>query len=265
MKVRTVLTGILVLVCLMMARGACAQQLAPPAPPDHVHLYVPDPEQTLAWYMKHFGGERTKNNRPDSPDLLLFDKTVFRFTKSTDAKPDDGSVLDRVGFTVDDVDAKAAEVAADGGKLLQRINTVAFLQDPWGGKIEILHPDGVASKKLFLIGFRSTDPAALEKWVGDTFGGTPDKLFGRVDGIKYGDMWLIFQKNETETAPSRGHMLDHIGWAVPDTNAAIASAKPRGYKVTIEPRSVPPMTIAFIEGPNGFAVELTQTGPAPAK
>ena len=94
---------------------------------------------------------------------------------------------------------------------------------------------------------------------------TPDKLFGGADGIKYGDMWLVFQKNETETAPSRGHMLDHIGWAVPDTNAAIASAKTRGYKVTIEPRSVPPMTIAFIEGPNGFAVELTQTGPAPAK
>jgi hypothetical protein len=112
---------------------------------------------------------------------------------------------------------------------------------------------------------RGTDTAALEKWVSENFGGAPDKLLGRFDGIKYGDLWVLFQKSDTDTTPSRGNAIDHIGWAVPDTNSAIAAAKAKGIKVTIEPRNVGPITIGFIEGPNGLAVELTQTNPPGSK
>jgi catechol 2,3-dioxygenase-like lactoylglutathione lyase family enzyme len=259
MKFRSLFACTGVFLAFVCAQSMFAQTIAPTAPPDHVHLYVPDPEQSQLWYHKHFGGEMIKNERPDQPDLLLFDKTVFRFAKNSDAKPSDGSVLDRVGFTVDDVDAKTTELTGDGATLLRKTGAVAFLQDPWGGKIEILHPDGVPTNHLFLISLRAADIATLEKWVADNFGGTPDKLLGRVDGIKYGDMWVLFQKSDAETTPSRGHALDHIGWAVPDTNAAIAAAKAKGIKVTIEPRNLGPVTIAFIEGPDGLAIELMQT------
>jgi hypothetical protein len=163
-----------------------------------------------------------------------------------------------VGFTVDNVDAKVTELTADGAMVLQKPGAVAFLADPWGGKIEVLHPDGVPANQLFLISLRSTDPAALQKWMADTFGGTPDKLLGRIDGIKYGDLWIIFQKSDTDTAPSRGRVIDHLGWAVTNMNDTMAAAKAKGYKITREPFASAPLMLGYIEGPNGLAIELTQ-------
>jgi catechol 2,3-dioxygenase-like lactoylglutathione lyase family enzyme len=261
MRLRVLFAGTGLFLALISAQNISAQKIAPTAPPDHVHFFVSDPETTLSWYMRHFGGERVKNERPNQPDLLRYDKTVFRFTKNADAKPSDGGVIDRVGFTVDSVDAKVTELTDDGAKVLQKPGAVAFLQDPWGGKIEVLHPDGVPTNRLFLVGIRGSDPATVEKWVTENFGGTPDKLLGRIDAIKYGDLWLVFQKSDGDTGPSGGRAIDHIGWAVPDTNKAIAAAKAKNIKVTAEPRNLGPITIGFIEGPNGLAVEMTQTNP----
>jgi catechol 2,3-dioxygenase-like lactoylglutathione lyase family enzyme len=255
--------GAAILGGLSFAPVAHAQQLVPTAPPDHIHYYVPDTDKALTWYMKHFGGERVKDPRPNLPDEILYGKTVFRFSKRDDSQPADGSVIDRVGFTVDNVDAKTQELVADGAKVLQKPTTVAFLQDPWGGKIEILHPDNTPTNRLFLIALHAADPAPLEKWVADTFGGTPDKLLGRFDGIKYGDVWVLFQQGDG--VPSKGHTIDHLGWAVPNMNDTIANAKAKGYKVTTEPRSLGAMTIAYIEGPNGLSIELTQLTPGGEK
>ena len=232
-------------------------QVIPLASPDHVHFDVPNVDKAVDWYLTHFGGARVK----DAADQIAYGKTVFRFTKRDDAKPSDGSVIDRVGFTVSDVDAKVAEVVADGGKVLMpvRPGQVAFVQDPWGGKVEILHQPN-ESNRLFLISLRSSDPESLMKWVSETVGGQPDKLLGRLDGIKYGDLWIIFQKSDGETTPSRGHAIDHLGWPVPDMADAMAKLKSKGYKITLEPRTAGGRTFAFIEGPNGVAVELTQTG-----
>lgn len=263
MDLTKIYAGAAVFLGLSFAPVAHAQQLVPTAPPDHVHYYVPDIDKALTWYMKHFGGERVKDPRPNLPDEILYGKTVFRFSKRDNSEPTDGSVIDRVGFTVDNVDAKTQELVADGAKVLQKPTTVAFLQDPWGGKIEILHPDNTPANRLFLIALHAADPAPLEKWVADTFGGTPDKLLGRFDGVRYDDLWVLFQKGDS--APSKGHTIDHLGWAVPNMNDTMANAKTKGYKVTTEPRSLGAMTIAYIEGPNGLSIELTQLTPGSGK
>jgi catechol 2,3-dioxygenase-like lactoylglutathione lyase family enzyme len=246
-------------------------QLFPTAPPDHLHMAVPDPDKTIDWYVQHFEGKRIPDPRPlvngrRPPDEIGFDKVAVRFFKRDGATPTAGSVLDRIGFTVSDVDAKVAEVVSDGGKVLTPARDVpglkirvAFLQDPWGTTIEIFH-DPDLPNRLHLIALRAPDPEPLMKWVSETFGGTRGKYQGRFEGLRYGDLWLMIQKSEGEVAPSVGHTLDHLGWPVPNVNEAITQLKNKGYKITSEvARPSPPLVfLSYLEGPSGLTVELTQ-------
>jgi lactoylglutathione lyase len=245
-------------------------QVIPTGAPDHIHLASSDPETSVAWYLKHFGGVRYHDPRPGQPDEVLYDRTVLRFWKR-DEKPSDGSVLDRIGFTVSDVDATVAGVVADGGKVLIPARDVqglkirvAFVQDPWGSKVEVLH-DPDLPNRLHLIALRAPDPEPLFKWMSDTFGGVRDKYQGRFEGLKYGNLWVLIQKSDMDTAPSSGHAIDHLGWAVPNMDQWLALLKSKGYKITVDPpRQSGPLKLSYIEGPNGISVELTDFGSAPA-
>jgi predicted enzyme related to lactoylglutathione lyase len=262
--------GMLLFACMFAPRAFA--QVFPTAPPDHLHMASPDPDKTIDWYVQHFQGTRIPDPRPlvngrRPPDEISFGKVAVRFFKRDDAKPTDGSVLDRIGFTVSDVDVKAAEVVGDGGKVLIPARDVpglnirvAFLQDPWGTKVEVIRDPDLPSR-LHLIALRAPDPEPLMKWVSETFGGTPDKYQGRFEGLRYGDLWLLIQKSEGEIAPSVGHTLDHLGWPVPSVNEAVVSQlKSKGYKLTSDtPRPSGPLTfLSYVEGPNGLTVELTQ-------
>jgi lactoylglutathione lyase len=245
-------------------------QVIPTSSPDHIHLASSDPETSVAWYLKHFGGVRYHDPRPGQPDEVLYDRTVLRFWKR-DEMPSDGSVLDRIGFTVSDVDATVAGVMADGGKVLIPARDVqglkirvAFVQDPWGSKVEVLH-DPDLPNRLHLIALRASDPEPLFKWMSDTFGGVRDKYQGRFEGLKYGNLWILIQKSDMDTAPSSGHAIDHLGWGVPNMDQWLTLLKSKGYKITVDPpRQSGPVKLSYIEGPNGLSVELTDFGSAPA-
>jgi 4-hydroxyphenylpyruvate dioxygenase-like putative hemolysin len=73
-------------------------------------------------------------------------------------------------------------------------------------------------------------------------------------------------EDRTELAPTRGRVIDHIGFAVDDLDAAIAHMKAAGVKVTAEPVARGQIKFAFIEGPDQVAIELIEDhSPQPAK
>ncbi len=111
---------------------------------EHVHLSLPAAEVPKAqeWYAKTFGGKAgTRNNAPvvDLPGVQ------FRFN-TADAKqaPTKGRVLDHIGFDVRDHAAFVRKLRADGITLddMPRTNangnTIVYLTDPWGTRIEIV-------------------------------------------------------------------------------------------------------------------------------
>jgi catechol 2,3-dioxygenase-like lactoylglutathione lyase family enzyme len=111
---------------------------------EHVHLSLPAAEvpKAVAWYAKTFGGKAgTRNNQPvvDLPGVQ------FRFA-TADAKqaPTKGRVLDHIGFDVRDHAAFVSKLRADGITLddMPRTNangnTIVYLTDPWGTRIEIV-------------------------------------------------------------------------------------------------------------------------------
>ena len=226
---------------------------------DHVHLGVPDPAKAVEWYAKYLGGQPGPAGEPN--ERLLFGKTRFIFLKTDKPLPSAGSSIDHIGLSFPDLASKMKEFQAAGIKIVTPVHQEAglfkasFIEDPWGAKIEILQdPETLGFHHVHL---RSPDPEAALNWYIDKFGGERTKLKGRVDAVKYGDVWILAQKGDA--TPSEGHAIDHIGWRTTmDLNAKAAELKAKGVKFTTEPRPIRDIHMSYVEGPQAVKIELLQ-------
>lgn len=226
-------------------------------PYDHVHLAAPDPAKAVSWYI-----EQLKAKPGDQPDRFVLGRTIFAFAKADSAQPSVGGAIDHIGFSVPDVDATVKAMTSAGATVLTPARDVpglfklAFVQDPFGVKLEIVQDtETLGFHHIHLL---VPDPAASLKWITDNFGGTPSKLKGRIDAIKYSNpnVWLLAQKDDA-AAPSLGRAIDHLGWAVPDVAAKVKALASVGAKPT-EPRPVRHLNVAFVDAPVGVRVEMVQ-------
>jgi catechol 2,3-dioxygenase-like lactoylglutathione lyase family enzyme len=223
-------------------------------------LIVPDQAKGVEWYQKAFGGEKMT----EAPDRLMFGQTRLIFLRGDKSVASEGSAIDHIGFSAKDIDAKVKELEALGAKVLTAPRDVpnlfrlAFVQDPWGTKIEIAP---VNDSGLDHVHLRAPDPAQTLAWYKDKFGGESAKLRDRIDGLKFGNVWLLVQRGEA--TPSDGHAIDHFGFRTTDLAKKTAELKAQGVKYTSEPRplklaSGTVVNFAYLEGPAGAKIELVQ-------
>jgi len=254
-----------VLSCVVLAIGVAAAQSFAQASflpiVDHIHLNVPDQAAAVAWYQKNFGGQPMT----EAPDRVMLGDTRLIFLKKADAQPSSGSALDHIGFSFADVDAKVKELEAAGVKVVTPVRDVqglfklGFVEDPWGTRIELVQD----AEKLGLhhVHLRGPDPAAVLAFYKDKFGGETGKLKDRIDGVRYGGVWLLAQRGDA--VPSEGHAIDHFGFRTTNLDGAAKAFKAENVKFTTEPRplklaSGTIVNYAYIEGPAGAKVELVQ-------
>jgi predicted enzyme related to lactoylglutathione lyase len=132
----------------------------------------------------------------------------------------------------------------------------AFIEDPWGARIQLVEEPGALA--FHHVHLSVPDPEGTRLWYLDRFGGEPAKLKGRLEGIKYGDVWLFMEQGNT--TPSRGHTIDHVGWRMPDLLATAAKLKAKGgLAFTTEPKPGPPgayspVLMSFAEDPWGVKI-----------
>ena len=87
----------------------------------HIHLRSSDPSGTLSWYQDTFGGE-TARLRDRLDGILLNDVWLLAMQHEGGAPAATaGRAIDHVAFTVEDLDATAAQLRGNG---------VAFVEDP---------------------------------------------------------------------------------------------------------------------------------------
>jgi catechol 2,3-dioxygenase-like lactoylglutathione lyase family enzyme len=237
--------------------GHAAAQIAA-LPYDHVHLAAPDQAKAVEWYQKMFGGQTT----PEGKDRLLFGKTRFIWLKSETAQPSANTAIDHIGLSFADLDAKMKEWEAVGVKVITPLRPVpglvkiGFIEDPWGVKIEVVQDTETLG--FHHVHLRSPDPAASMAWYKQRFGGETAKLKGLLDGLKYGDVWVLFAKGDA--TPSVGHALDHVGWRVANLDKTLDDLK--GIKVLqgVTPLQLAtgPVRFSFVEDPSGTKIELVQ-------
>jgi catechol 2,3-dioxygenase-like lactoylglutathione lyase family enzyme len=189
-------------------------------------------------------------------------KTLVAFVRADKAQPSAGSVIDHIAVSYPDVNARLKSLDGSGATIVTTPGdapgpfTSRFIEDPWGVRIELLQdPDRVGFHHVHL---RVADPAATLRWYHEAFGGEPSRLNGRVDGVRFGPVWLFAEKSSVTPAPSAERAIQNVAWEVVDVDEAATALKARGVKVVIEPRFAGAVRYAFFEDPNGVRVELLQ-------
>jgi len=263
MRVLPVLGSVLVVLFGGSVRAQAPRTLAY----DHVHMAAPDPEKALDWYKKNLGGIAG-----ESAERVAFESWTgggarpvqFLFIKAPDASPSEGSVIDGVGFSFPDIQAKLEQLEAAGATVRAPVHDVpglwkqAVVVDPWGVNIELVEDrDHLGFHHIAL---RVPNPEESLKWYMTAFGGERTTLRGRVDALKYGGMYLIVLKGDGK-APSRGRAIDHLGWGPASIDATAADLKGKSVTFTAEPQPKPNANghrTAYVEGPGGVRIELVE-------
>jgi catechol 2,3-dioxygenase-like lactoylglutathione lyase family enzyme len=230
----------------------------------HVHLAAPNVAEAVQWYITNIGC--TAMNRPDA---CLIGTTQLIFANRKPDAGSQGSGVDHIGFSFPDLAAKMRAFQASGVKIATPARDVpglfklGFIEDPWGTRIEVV--EDKENLGFHHIHLQSANPDATLKWYQNVFGGVPDRLKGRLDGLRYGSVWMLIDKvDEGSTlAATQGRSIDHLGFAFPDLDAAAAEMKKKGVAFQTEPRPFTNaagqnMKISFVVGPDDVRIEVVQ-------
>lgn len=227
---------------------------------DNVHIRVSDPDTAAAWYVKHLGAQADTAPAPGTAQVR-FGRTRITIVKADKLEPSQGSVIDHIGLSYPDIEAKMPDFLAGGAKVITSprmspgIFKYGYIEDPWGVKIEIVEDTEMLG--FHHVHLRVKDPAATLAWFQQRFGGERTQLRGKVDGLRYGGVWLFAAPSGNETvAPSSSRAIMNVALHVPKVDEGTAALKAEGIKVVTEPRTLGALRYSFVEDPNGVRVEL---------
>jgi catechol 2,3-dioxygenase-like lactoylglutathione lyase family enzyme len=267
-SVKTNLSVALLFACALTAGTAAAQ----PAPFNdvgvtmgHWHIASKDVEANK----KLFLGMGGKLFMPGGNPLIMFPGLYINVSLGTE-KGDggtEGSVVNHVGFIVDNVQTRVAQWKAAGVAVLPGNNNrldQAFVVTPDGVRMEILEdktqPMPIRGEHVHLSVLEADIPNA-QAWYAKTFGGK----MGTRNGAPIVDLpgvQLRFAKAETKQAPTRGRVLDHIGFDVKDHAAFVKKITTEGITLDEPVRKSPTgSTITYITDPWGTRVEIVERAP----
>jgi len=243
---------------------------------DNLHIRVPDTAKAGAWYVKYLGATPT-----ESAHRVSFGRTLIVFSKGEPAGP--STVIDHIGVSYANLDAKLKELTAGGAKVLTPAEDraglfrLAFIEDPFGVKIELV-------QDAELLGFhhvhlRVPNPGATLARYQELFGGQRNKLKGRIDGLLYpaipqgiagppkgskslGGVWLLAAKSDSTLEPTDTRVIYNLAFLVQDINQAAAALKAKQFTFTREVGTVKveglDTGVAIVRDPDGVQIELLQ-------
>ena len=156
----------------------------------HIHLSAVDPEATLAWYHDVFGGERARLR--DRLDGILLGDIWLLATRHEEGTPaaTPGRAIDHIAFSVEDLDAAAAEMRRKGVRFVEEPMVPeggrtpekrAFVAGPDNVRLAVVEAGfaGVAVERTHAVDITTT---LTEYTVARTPWGTPD-----LQGVWTGD------------------------------------------------------------------------------
>src|ERR1700675_1996155 len=237
-SVKTNMFVALLLVSALTAGTAAAQ----PAPFNtvgvtmgHWHLASKDVEANK----KLFLGMGGKLFMPGGNPLIMFPGVYINLALRSGEKGDggtQGSVVNHVGFIVDNVQQRVAQWKAAGVKVLPGGNgrlDQAFVETPDGVRMEILEDKTqsmpIRNEHVHLSLPEAEIPKA-QAWYAKTFGGKTGTR-NNAPVVDLPGVQIRFAKAGTKQAPTRGRVLDHIGFDVKDHAAFVKRLAAEGIKL----------------------------------
>ena len=227
----------LLLVSTLTAGTAAAQ----PAPFNeigltmgHWHIVSKDVEANKKLFLA-MGG---KLYMPGGNPLIMFPGLYINLNLGTEKGEGGtvGSVVNHVGFIVDDVQKRVAQWKAAGVDVLPGGNNrldQAFVVTPDGVRIEILEdkmqPMPIRNEHVHL-SLTDADIPKAQAWYAKTFGGKPGTR-NNAPIVDLPGVQIRFARADTKQVPTRGRVLDHIGFDVKDHAAFVKKLEAEGIKL----------------------------------
>jgi catechol 2,3-dioxygenase-like lactoylglutathione lyase family enzyme len=252
-----------------LAAGSAAAQPAPfnesGVTMGHWHLASKDIEANK----KLFLGMGGKLFMPGGAPLMMFPGLYINLNLGT--TPGEGgtpgSVVNHVGFIVDNVAQRVAQWKAAGVPVLPGTNNrpdQAFVVTPDGVRIEILEDKAqsvpIRNEHVHLSLPESEIPKA-QAWYAKTFGGKASTR-NNAPVVDIPGVQIRFAKADTAQVPTKGRVLDHIGFDVKDHPAFVRKIEAEGIKLDEPPRKVPNgSSITYITDPWGTRIEIIERAP----
>jgi len=262
-----------VLVSLLFASTLTAgTAVAQPAPFNqigvtmgHWHIASKDVEANKKLFLA-MGG---KLFMPGGNPLIMFPGVYINLNLGTEKGNGgtQGSVVNHVGFIVNNVQARVAQWKAAGVTVLPGNNNrldQAFVETPDGVRIEILE-DKTQSTPIrnehVHLSLPEAEIAKAQAWYAKTFAGKAGTR-NEAPVVDLPGVQIRFAKADTKQAPTRGRVLDHIGFDVKDHQAFVKKLEAEGIKLDEPVRKSPTgSTITYITDPWGTRIEIVQRAP----
>ena len=180
-----------------------------------------------------------------------------------------GSVVNHVGFIVKNVQEQTARWKANGVPVLPGNNNrpdQAFVVTPDGVRIEILEDKTqsmpIRNEHVHFFLTEAEIPKA-QAWYAKTFGGKTGTR-NNAPVVDIPGVQLRFTKADAAQAPTKGRVLDHIGFDVKDLPAFVKKIGAEGVKLDEPVRKTEAgVALTYITDPWGTRIELVQRPPAP--
>jgi catechol 2,3-dioxygenase-like lactoylglutathione lyase family enzyme len=257
--------------CLVTSLAAGTAFAQPYAPNEagvtmgHWHLNSKDVAANKKIFLA-MGGVDSGNDRIQS---VRFPGVVVNLNApGATAPPTDGtvgSVVNHVGFIVKSVPESVAKWKAAGVPVLPGNNNrvdQAYVVTPDGLRIEILEnknqPEAIRHEHVHFFVPEAAIPQ-IQAWYAKIFGAKPSSRnaaqFDDIPGVQ-----LRFNKTDPAAAPTKGRVLDHIGFDVKDLQGFIKKLEANGIKLD-RPYTKNEQTgaaLAFITDPWGTYIELNE-------
>jgi 4-hydroxyphenylpyruvate dioxygenase-like putative hemolysin len=275
---------------LLWPVGISWTQLAPPnqtgVAMGHLHYYVRDVEANKKFWIA-LGG--TSAGKIGTTEVVKFPDVLVLLKQGESTGGTEGSVVNHVGFRAQHVLQALDKLKAAGYKTeLSSSGTgkVGNVFSPEGERIELLEDQSVNVKfvpdkgqegrysqpakmtvpiRLHHIHFDvpENSVAEIKAWYLKLFGGIPGKRYKTVespyDAVDLPGVNLNFSGVPDKTAPTKGRMLDHIGFEIKNLEAFCKKLEAGGVKFDTAYKKNPTgLAVAFLTDPWGTSIELTE-------
>ena len=236
----------------------------------HWHLAAKDVEADKKLFLA-MGG---KLYMPGGQPLIMFPGLYISLVLGTEKGEGGtvGSVVNHVGFIVDNVQQRVAQWKAagvtvlPGGVLPDGKNRLdqAYVETPDGVRMEILE-DKTQTVPIRNEHIHFALPAAeipkAQAWYARVFGGQAATR-NNAPVVNLPGVQLRFNTADTKQAPTRGRVLDHFGFDVKDHAAFVKRLEAEG--ITLDQpvgKGATGNTITYITDPWGTRIEIVQRLP----
>ena len=267
-------------VCIALSSQASAQLVAAKDGPvvyGHHHLNVTSIDAHKKFWVDALGGRSVKVGTSPN-EIVMFPNVLVFLRQQAPTGGTKGTTVNHIAFAVKDVRRVKDKVKAAGYQIVTNeeagagdliSDDVSFNKAQGSYSAFVMGPDDIkvqlyevknSATPIALHHLHFAGPATeMRDWYEKTFGAKPATrgtfISAALPGVE-----LTFAPSTTPITPTRGHVLDHIGFEVKNLETLVKKLESEGVKVDRPYTKVPALNIAiaFIYDPWGTYIELTE-------